>query len=370
MKIGIDARCLQDGEGSGVAVFARGLLRAMFRVGAEHSFVLLTNSFRSDESVKKECSGENVVVRSYRIPNKFLHASEVLFRRPLFDSLMGDVDAVFMPNIHFASFSAHIPLVVALFDMSYKSHSDLLSARSRLWHWVVNPGRLARRSEAVVTISNHSKATIEQYLSVSPDKIHVVYPGVEKGHCEAGDRSNLPPYVLVLSDLEPRKNILSILRAFEQVKKTYSHPLKCVIVGRDGWNASYVKKLRDVARRIPDVQFRGYVREGEKWELLRGARALLYVSYEEGFGFPPLEAMSVGTPVVASSLASLPEVLGDAAMFVNSYDVTDIAQGLTAVLTDNALCRSLRARGYERVTRYSWDTAARKILDIFVQFHR
>lgn len=367
MRIGIDARCLQERQGSGVAVFTRELLRAMFREPREHSFVLFANALHQNASVLEEFSAPHVTIRSFRVPNKLLHASEALLRWPTLDGLMGNVDVVYMPNIHFASFSSRVPVVMTFFDMSYESHSDLFSTRSRLWHWVVNPRRLANRANAIVTISHHSKATIEQYFGVSGEKIHVVYPGAPSRQDETarGKSESHVRSILVLSDLEPRKNILSILRAFEGVKKTFPEPLRCIVVGRNGWNASYVKKLHDAARGISDVEFRGYVSESEKWNLLRSASALVYVSYEEGFGFPPLEAMSVGTPVVASSLASLPEVVGDAALLVNPYDIADIAKGLQAILSDDALRARLCERGYERITNYSWDAAARKALDIF-----
>lgn len=371
MKIGIDARCLQERQGSGVAVFARGLLRAMFRLGGEHSFVLFANSFRGDASALTEFLSSNVTLRSFRIPNKLLHASEILLRRPALDRLMGDVDIVFMPNIHFASVSASIPLVVTFFDMSYKSHADLLSMRSRLWHRVVDPRRLAERASAVATISQHSKATISRYLAVPREKIHVVYPGVntfrDASMFASEDASRQAgKYILILSDFDPRKNILSLLRAFETAQKTLPDRVRCVVVGRDGWNRRYAKTVRKMAARIPGVEFRGYVSETEKWGLLKNAAALVYVSYEEGFGFPPLEAMSVGTPALASCLASLPEALGDAALLVNPYDVAEITEGLGAILTDDALCARLRVRGFERIKNYSWDTAARQMIDLFM----
>ncbi|MBI2427165.1 MAG: glycosyltransferase family 4 protein [Candidatus Kerfeldbacteria bacterium] len=308
---------------------------------------------------------QNVRIKSFRIPNKLFHASIALTRRPYIDEMLGGVDLMFFPNIHFVAVSPRVPVVSVFFDVSYLTHRGLLSAKRRAWHRLVNPRRLAERSNAIVTLSRHSKENIVTHVGVAPDRVHVIPPG-----CSEPPPGHLSPlkqdtYIAVLSDLEPRKNINSVIEAVRRVNMNLFEPVRCVIVGREGWNTSYVKALHRLAEKNPSIEFRGYVSEQEKWNVLAGAKAFVYASFEEGFGFPPLEAMRVGTPVIASSLASLPEVLGNAAFYVNPYDASEIAHGLSAVLTDASLQETLIARGRERATLYSWDRSARSILQLF-----
>lgn len=173
-------------------------------------------------------------------------------------------------------------------------------------------------------------------------------------------------YILSLSELSPRKNLDGLVAAFERLLTTDYRlpPVHLVIAGKHG---SATRSLQRHIARSPArdrIHLLGPVTDDEKAALLARAHVFAYPSFWEGFGFPPLEAMAAGVPVVASAAGSLPEVLGDAALLANPLDPAAIARALTRALTDDALRANLRARGFARATRYRWDAAGAQIHSI------
>ena len=176
------------------------------------------------------------------------------------------------------------------------------------------------------------------------------------------------PYLLSLTGIEPRKNIPALIRAFVSLPEDVQ-PLLVLAGPVAPWNPAGWNLVRPVLDGLPPrvrerIVVTGYVSEAEKVALLSGAEALVYPSLYEGFGFPVLEAMACGTPVLTSNVSALPETAGDAALLVDPGDEAAIADGMQRLLVDEALRERLRVAGPARAARFNWDDTARRTADV------
>jgi glycosyltransferase involved in cell wall biosynthesis len=187
----------------------------------------------------------------------------------------------------------------------------------------------------------------------SPPSIH----SLERGRRSA-------PYVLALGAVEPRKNLPTLVRAFAELAPTHED-LELVVAGPGGWGETAFQAAVAACGVAGRVVRLGYLQEEDRLALLSGAVALAYPSLYEGFGFPPLEAMAAGVPVVASSAGSLPEVLGDAAELVAAGDDMALADALARVIDDAGLRSRLIEAGRVRAASFTWASAAASIVELY-----
>jgi glycosyltransferase involved in cell wall biosynthesis len=278
-----------------------------------------------------------------------------------------------------------------VFAWSCPGHSTWLDALIyRYWLPHVLP-----RVDAVITVSQASKADIVRYLKLSPTKIHVAYPGVDAAFrplpeaqvARVRRRYGLPDrYILFVGSVEKRKNLTGLLRAYACLSNMEQASMPLVIVGARRRAYIQMPGAREIEATLQnlglerDVVFTGYVPDVDLPALYNGATLFVFPSLYEGFGLPPLEAMACGTPVVCSNVASLPEVVGDsgasvadaseasgapAALTVDPYDIEGLADAMRRVIVDNDLQEDLRRRGLARAQRFTWAKTARKVVDVY-----
>jgi glycosyltransferase involved in cell wall biosynthesis len=168
---------------------------------------------------------------------------------------------------------------------------------------------------------------------------------------------------LAIGTVEPRKNLAGLVAAFDQVADD-DDEVRLVLAGGDGWGAHNLDDAIASARHRTRIVRLGRVADETRADLLTGATALAYPSRYEGFGLPPLEAMSVGVPVLTTRVGAIPEVVGDAALLVEP-EADDLASGLARILADDALRSALVERGHARVARYSWDACATGLAELY-----
>ena len=224
----------------------------------------------------------------------------------------------------------------------------------------------------VIADSEATRADMLQFYGTDASRIRVVYPGIDPDLHQVDDKEAIaavlnkygivPPYMLYLSTLQPRKNLLRLIRAF--VESNVPHQL--VIAGKRGWLAEPI--LEEIFQLDMAVAKKiilpGFVPNEDKGALLSGAKALLYPSLYEGFGFPLLEAQVCGTPVLAANSSSLPEIAGDSAWLVDPLDVNDIAGAISRLAQDPALCQELVQKGRANAQRFTWEKTAAQVMDI------
>lgn len=247
------------------------------------------------------------------------------------------------------------------------NHLDNWRYRSLL-KWAV------RQTDVVLTDSNHSRRDLERYLRVPAAKVRTIpcgfdprYSPVPDHHTRQGilDRYGLQqPYLLYVGGINARKNIARLFEAFASVRRR--HPeLKLVIGGKRQWQTGAIDATFRRLDLHEAVHFTGYVDDPDLPALYRAAEAFVFPSLYEGFGLPPLEAMACGTPVITSNTSSLPEVVGDAALTIDPYNIEALAAAIERVLTDAALRHDLRQRGFVQAQRFSWQQTAQQTLAVY-----
>ncbi|MBP6975918.1 MAG: glycosyltransferase family 4 protein [Candidatus Moranbacteria bacterium] len=380
MRIGIDARCLQGKVRSGVEEYARTLLEELFRQDAENSYLLFVNAWDSSELdfswVKKY---PRVSIRVFHWPNKLLNFCFWYLGWPKMDRMLGGVDVFFLPNLNFVALSKKTRLIVTTHDLSFELFPETFSWKRRIWHFFVHFRSIVKRADRVIAISQSTADDLRAVYKTSEQKITVILSGVRDifrpvSHNDPSllgiqEKYHLPyKFILSLGTIEPRKNLIALLRAFE-VMHASGHPelmkYSLVIAGEEGWNSGkffeYVKKSPVKEKII----LTGFVADEDKPGLYSLASAFVYPSLYEGFGFPPLEAIACGVPVIVSHTSALPEVVGTSALLIDPYRPEEILQSLRQLLLSKELRLAFRNTGPVQASRFSWVRTAEKVRACF-----
>ncbi|HZP89955.1 MAG TPA: glycosyltransferase family 1 protein [Actinomycetota bacterium] len=259
-------------------------------------------------------------------------------------------------------------LVVTVHDLAFELLPGMFE---RSWRFLYKAGLWAavKRAHAIVTPSRNTAEDVLSRTRVDPGRLHVIplAPALAPGTADPElvlSRLKVPqPYVLFVGTLEPRKNLVRLIRAYRRVAAT-GLPHALVLVGGLGWHHDAL--MREIALPGPgDVALTGPLSPEDLDAVYRAADVFVYPSLYEGFGLPVIEAMARGVPTVASNTSSLPEVAGEAALGVNPRSVREIAQAIEAVLTDLDLADRLSIAGRRRAERFSWDETARMTLEVY-----
>ena len=263
--------------------------------------------------------------------------------------------------------------ICTMHDIIPVEHPEWFNARFAAWYRWLLP-RLTHRVRHMIAVSQFTKDRIVERFGIHPDKITVVWNGVDaqfrprstdeiaEVREALGIRS--PRYLLSLGSLEPRKNVRRLLTAWSRLKRELPEDLSLVIVGSKG--ASLVFKDAGITEIPEGVHFTGYAKQEHLPALYSGALALVYPSLYEGFGLPPLEAMACGTPVITSNTTSLPEITAGAALLVDPMSEEAIAGAILQIIRDCELRDRLRTQSLAHASRLTWDMAAaetRKVLE-------
>ena len=235
--------------------------------------------------------------------------------------------------------------------------------------------RLVRKADKVITISEFSKAAILKHIPVDPDRIVVIPNGVDaRFHPCAADQveravaaAGIPfkRYVLTLGSIEPRKNLVSLFKAWRQVEDLVDDDIGLVVVGKAG--SSSIFKSVDIDDRMKRVHFTGRLSDELLPAVYTGATVFACVSVYEGFGLPPLEALACGVPTLVSNTTALPEVVGQAALTVDPVSIDEIAEGLVALLGSESERRRLTQLGLAQAGKFSWAETARLTRELLQQ---
>ena len=267
-----------------------------------------------------------------------------------------------------------IPWVVTIYDLSFMRYPDSFHPLNRMYlTWAVRWA--VRRANYVIAISESTKRDLVELVGARPERIQVIYCGKDDAFTPPTNRAALAAWraargvpdkmILFVGTIEPRKNIARLLRAFARAKRAARLPHRLVLIGARGWKYAEVDQTIVQENLASDVLFVGYVPQEELPYWYQAADLFVYPSLYEGFGMPPLDAMASGTPVVTSNAASLPEVVGNAALQVPPTDETALSEAIIRALTDNALRAEMIARGLEQAARFCWTRAARETTALY-----
>ncbi len=385
MKIGIDVRCLAEGKRTGVEEYVIGLLEELFKQDTENEYVLFFNARRyavPDIALRWEAEHSRVSIKSFRFPNKLLNLSLWYLGWPKLDRLVGGTDVFFLPNLNFAAVSRKTKLVVTAHDLSFELYPETFSWQRRFWHFLVDFRRLVRRADWIIAVSQSTKSDLSSYYGIPEAKITVVRSGIAERFVSLSrndpallavkERYHLPyRFILSLGTFEPRKNAISLIRAYEALMDL-KHPVlsryHLVLAGARGWKCEDIYQAIEQSPHRDTIILTGFVDDQDKPALYSLASVFAYPSFYEGFGFPPLEAMACGVPVIVSHSSSLPEVVGDAGVMIDPYRPDELFRALDETLRDQEFLQSLRTRGSARAASFTWRETARQTLDLFRSF--
>jgi glycosyltransferase involved in cell wall biosynthesis len=237
----------------------------------------------------------------------------------------------------------------------------------RRFRWLVRQG--VSRATRVAVPSEKTRQELLQHYTVDPGRVVVIPNGVRPKLTAPEERAAVDTtgwpsdYVLYVGRFHARKNLDRLLEAFARVRSR--QPVKLVLAGRELWSGDRVSRQIQALGIEKDVFCPGHVTDAALEELYRRARLFAFPSIHEGFGIPPVEAMARGVPVLASRSSAMPEILGDAALYTDPYDVEEMACGIERLLTDDALRQTLVARGYAQAALYDWTQIARRTLSVY-----
>jgi len=378
MKIGIDIRTLMDAEYSGVPEYTLNLIKEILRLDSNNEYKLFYNSFTNLENRIPKFEGSNVKIIKTSYPNKiFNYGFQKILDRPKIDEFM-DVDVFFLPHMNFVSLSRDVKKIIAIHDLSFLRYPDFFSWRKNIWHKIVNIKKLLDNFDVVVAVSENTKKDLIELCGVKPEKIKVIYSAIDKDYKKIEDQEklakikskyNLPEkFILFLATLEPRKNVDGLIQAFDKFQEKHSEfeNYKLIIVGGKGWRGRKIFEAWQKAKNKDKINFLGYIERNDKKYLYNLASLFVYPSFYEGFGFPPLEAIASGAPVISSNSSSLPEILKDNAILINPYDISEISEAIYQMISHDRLRKKISGKALDYARNFSWEKTAREYIDLFL----
>lgn len=357
-----------DGSRTGVEEYTLGVLDSMLKMNTGDEFVLFANSRKP---MKLPGFSGNAATKSFRFPNKLFNFSLKFLDFPKIDRII-KADVLFVPSFRLTPCSIKTPLAVTIHDLSFVRHPEYFSRGRRIWHSFMEPKKLAKRADVIITDSKTTAGDVEKIYGINKSKIKTVYLGINPQMRkidsaseivrEIKKRYDLPDkFILFLGTLEPRKNLFGLLRAYTLARESgFDH--KLVIAGVRGW---IKKDFFEELKKNPfakDIILTGFVEDIHKPALYSLADLFVYPSFYEGFGFPPLEALACGTPVITSYNSAIPEVAGKWATLVNPYDVDELAAVIIERLREPVKVDEKVSQEVKET--YNWEKAGRETLEI------
>ena len=370
MRILLDARTVHR-DFSGVGNYVLELVQAFANLPDDHRYFLIV---RGDSVLRDNPLDERFAL----IEASFSHENHPLgdlweqFVLPR-KAVESEIDVLHGPAFLIPTRRSAVTKVVTIHDLVAFTLPETIPRKYALYmRWLIR--RAVRHADRVITDSENARGEIVRILHTDPHRVTAIALGVSpRFHPatpqEVGElRAELGlerPYLLSLGNLEPRKNLRGLLKAFRLVRQRHPGPLELVIAGRFAWLSRPL--IADLANNelADSVRTTGFVNAEKLPALYSGAEAFVFPTFGEGFGLPVLEAMACGAPVVASGISSILEVAGEAAILVDPYSPESIAQGIHEVLDSAEGRDSIVRRGLEHAGRFHWEKTARETLAVY-----
>ena len=360
MLLGIDASRAAIPKRTGTEAYAFHLIQHLLPLATAqgHTVRLYFNQPPAAGLFPQNQSIEHRIIPFPRMWTHLRLGAELLLRPP---------DRFFTPA-HVIPYTWFGLSMATVHDLGYEHFPEAHTAEQmRYLRWSTKHN--AKRSQTIVADSQATKRDLVEIYGTDPSKIIVVYPGIDpillKEAPTAVPLQRSRPYLLFLSTIQPRKNVGRIVEAFAAVADQIPHDL--VLAGQIGWRSDAIlAQIEALPSSIKDrIELPGFVPDGEKTSLIKGAAAFLYPSLNEGFGFPLLEANACGVPVITANNSSLAELASTGgAVSINPQSVSELSNAILQVLSDEALRQRLIEQGHKNTARFEWQTAAEQILSL------
>lgn len=353
MKIGIDMQSTW-GAKSGLGVYTTELVSNLRKIDPAKQYLLFGKEKPCGERTYERLFWENFILPGRASKEK--------------------IDVLHTPAFTAPFLKGKWRVVVTIHDLIGMIFPNYLSLTSR-WYWGSWLPFVNRRSERIIVDSNCTKQDVVRYLKVDPQKIRVVHLSASAQFTNNKTQREIElvchkfgiqrPYVLFVGNIEPRKNLLRVIKAFAKARKAKKLEHHLVIAGSQAWNYPAVNQLIEELNLSGAVNCLNYIDDEDLISLYNGGELLVFPSLYEGFGIPILEAMKCGMPVLTSNLSSIPEVAGNAAYYVDPYQEDQIEAGIATLLGDQKLREDLRVKGFLQAGKFGWKLTAQKTLAVY-----
>ena len=374
MNIGIDLRGILEKNKTGVGEYTLNLLKAILEQDKTNRYFLFSNS--SKEKTLPPFSQDNVFHIHTRHPNKLLNLA-LFFKIIKIENLLPDkIDCWFSPNLNFISLKKTTQHILMVHDLSYEFFPEFYTLKRKLWHKFINPKKLCQTADTIIVPSQNTKRDIRDYYQIPDNKIKVIYPGLSEQFFITDDnlakekslirkKYGLPDnFILFLAAIEPRKNILGLIKAYEKLPPNLISKYHLLIVGAKGWKNHPIYEAANKSPLKDKIKFLGYVPDIEKPSLYSLSDLFVFPSSYEGFGLPIIEAMQMNVPVITSNRSSTSEISDNGALLINPNNISDISNSIKTILQNQELAKMYKKRGKEIASEFNWNKAATLWLDL------
>ncbi len=370
MRIVVNTRLLIENKLDGIGWFTYETLKRITKNHPEHEFYFLFDRKYSDKFIFSENVTPVVLNPPARHPFLWFLWFEISVKR-----FLKKVNAdLFLSPDGYLSLKSGVKQIAVIHDINFVHRPEDLPFFSRKYYNYFFP-EFAEKAYKIATVSEYSKQDISKQFKVSDNKISVVYNGCNEVYLPVNEEIKTEvrqrftegkDYFIFIGTLHPRKNIARLFYAFEKFKKETKSDFKLVIVGTKMFMTSDIEKAYSQSEFKNDIIFTGRLKPEKLHLVLASAFAMTFVPLFEGFGIPLIEAMNCDVPVITSNTTSLPEVAGDAALFVSPFDVDEIKNAMIKISENEELRKSLIGKGRVRKNDFSWDKTAEKLWEIMV----
>lgn len=383
MKIGIDANWAIY-EKAGIGKYSENLIRNLLQEDKKNEYVLFLNFFRNRKERLKDIkkltkdSRAKVSIEFSPIPAK-IKQWLALTSFPIRKLFKSPIDLFYSPYPAGIAKSGWKKQVVTIYDLTFLKFPEHRGSKISSYY-LKTTKQAIENCQKIIAISASTKNDLVKMLKVDPDKIKVIYPSVDENFKPIKDTgktkkiinkylSQDQEFILSVGTLEPRKNLVRLIKAYALLPIAIKNKYKLVLVGGSGWNNSDIfKTINDLNLKDKIIKL-GYVEQSDLPYIYNAAAVFVYPSLYEGFGLPPLEAMACGVPVITSEVSSLPEVVGSAAKLVNPKSEKEIAEELKNVLKSGKIQLEMKIKGIEQAKKFSWEKTAKETIKLFKEIN-
>lgn len=374
MIIGIDANWLIY-ENAGIGRYSTELISTLLKEDRKNHYILLANFVRRYqkrkeilENIVTKLGNNNVEINISYFPSAW-REKLISWNVPLNWLSRKQIDLYFTP---YFSGAGRIPKgkkqIVTLYDMVYYRFPEHAGERLTKY-WKKLTEKAVKNSDHIITISESSKKDIVKYLRVDPKKITSI-PIAASNLFTYDPKEKKKNIILSVATLEPRKNLISLVKAYHQLPNKIRNNYQLLLAGKVRWESSELFEYIRANKLEDNIRWLGFVSDKKLAKLYCQAKLFVYPSLFEGFGLPPLEAMQSGCPVLVSNNSSLPEVVADAGEYIdNPLDPNEIKSKIKKILLDNDYQTKLSKKGRERAKHFNWSKTVLKTIQVFEKFN-
>ncbi|MBU0703619.1 MAG: glycosyltransferase family 4 protein [Chloroflexi bacterium] len=385
MRISIDYTAAAR-QRAGIGRYTRELVGALLALPGSHQYTLFAATgglprthWQREVACLRAIRNSRFAIRTLPLSDDWLARLWHRLRLPIpVETVTGPLDLFYSPDFVLPPTRRSTRALLTVHDLSFLHYPEHFVPKLVQYLTRVVTRSVAR-ADRVLADSEATRADLIVHLGTEPEKVEVLYSGVDPRFCpqpEPGEAERIRarysigsrPYVLSVGTVQPRKNYVRLIQAFAQLQpckpaNLQLADLQLLIAGGKGW--LYEDILAEAEKHPNRVRVLGFVDDGDLPALYRGASLFAFPSLYEGFGLPVLEAMACGVPVVCSDVSSLPEVAGDAALLVDPLDANDLVEAMARALEEADLRQGMIAKGLAQAARFSWERAARQLVDTF-----